>query len=55
MPVVVADGNDQQYQAVDLDSIKEFNHSHTKPLLAAKLNPKQVIFYKLFTVTVDMS
>jgi hypothetical protein len=40
--VVVADPNDRRQQNVNLDSIKEFNHSQAKPMLATKLTPKQV-------------
>lgn len=36
-PKVIFDPNDSQQQTVDLDSIKQFNHSYAKPAMAVRL------------------
>lgn len=40
-PILVAENSN--YPTVDLESIKEFNHTYERPVLAAKLSPRQII------------
>ncbi len=47
-PVVFSTDSNDRYQTVDLDSIKEFNHSYSKPFNAVKLTSQRVsLFYNI--------